>query len=151
MKQTLKSNVRQLLKSWYIGFFQLPLLPEWLSRSGDYALLERTLVKTSRRGAFPPEDIAQYKSAWKQPGALRAMINWYRAFVRYGDLPLPPGKISVQTLMIWGTKDAFLSETMAGPSIELCVNGKLVKMNNTHWVHHEDAGAVNQLIHDFIR
>lgn len=152
MEQTLKKNFRQLLKSWYIGFFQLPLLPEWLSSVSDFASLQRSLVKTSRPGTFSKADIEQYKTAWKQPGAIGAMINWYRAFVMHGDAPIPPGRITVPTLMIWGKKDAFLSHEMARPSIELCVQGKLVMMeDNTHWVHHEEAAVVNQLVYNFIR
>lgn len=152
MKQTLKKNFLQLLRSWYIGFFQLPLLPEWISSSSDFAFLERSLVKTANPGVFSKADIEQYKAAWKQPGAIHAMINWYRAFVRYGDPALPPGKIMVPVLMIWGKKDKFLSSGMARPSIELCIHGKLVMMENaTHWVHHEEAAIVNQLIYNFIR
>ncbi len=150
MRRTLKRNLRQRLKSWYIRFFRLPLLPELTSRLFDCALLERTLVKTSRRGTFSAEDIRQYKSAWEQPGAIRSMINWYRAY-SWGKSSKVPIRIELPTLLIWGKKDAFLSARMAQPSIDLCPNGKLVMIEKaTHWVHHEKPDEVNELIWKFI-
>lgn len=40
---------------------------------------------------------------------------------------------------------------MAQPSVDLCTNGRLVFFENaTHWVQHEEADAVNQLLIEFI-
>lgn len=150
MQQTLKKNIRQLLKSWYIGFFQLPLLPEWASRVFDCALLERSMTASSNPGTFSPADMEHYKSAWKQPGALTSMINWYRAVIRYRKPERAAATITVPTLLIWGKKDRFLSHTMAQPSISRCSNGKLMMIEDaTHWVHHEKP-EVNGYIEDFI-
>src|SRR5213078_4259698 len=60
----------QLLKSWYVGFFQLPALPELALRAGNFAILRRILIRTSRQHAFPAEDWPIYRAAWSQPGAL---------------------------------------------------------------------------------
>ncbi len=79
-QQTLKRNFRQLRKSWYVGFFQLPWLPERLLRRNHCAALVRMLQGSSLPGTFSEEDIRRYRQAWQQPGALKAMVNWYRAF-----------------------------------------------------------------------
>jgi pimeloyl-ACP methyl ester carboxylesterase len=147
--QTLKTNLTQMLHSSYAGFFQLPFLPEWASRSFDFGLLERSLLKTSRKGTFSKKDIATYKKAWQQPHALTAMINWYRAY-KYNSLPTS-GTIQLPVLLIWGKKDQFLLSQMAQKSIDKCAIGKLVMVEDaTHWIHHEQPHLVNTLIDDFI-
>ncbi len=66
---------RQRRKSWYIGFFQLPALPE--------RLLRRTAAPRcagcSAACACPPEVVDVYASQIAEPGAATAMLNWYRA------------------------------------------------------------------------
>jgi pimeloyl-ACP methyl ester carboxylesterase len=79
------------------------------------------------------------------------MVNWYRAFVQRRP-PLPAyHQISVPTLLIWGVQDAFLLRDMAQPSIDLCLNGKLVFVETaTHWVQHEEPALVNRLLIEFL-
>ncbi len=147
MKRFVSRNVGQLLRSWYIGFFQLPVLPEWLSRLGNWYTLTRSLRGSSRPGTFSDADLAQYRSAWAQPGALTAMVNWYRAALRRPPTRNTARRITVPTLLIWGARDRFLKREMAQPSIDLCDRGRLVFFENaTHWVQHEEAERVNELI-----
>ncbi len=82
MQQHLRSSFAQLRKSWYMFFFQLPWLPEIISAARDWKMAVNALVETARTGTFTPEDIAQYRQAWSQPGAYTAMVNWYRAMLR---------------------------------------------------------------------
>jgi pimeloyl-ACP methyl ester carboxylesterase len=148
--QTLKTSPAQMLRSSYAGFFQIPFLPEWACRAFHFALLERSLLKTSKRSTFSKEDMAAYKKAWRQPGALTAMINWYRAY-KYNTEPAS-GMLQLPVLLIWGRKDCFLLPQMAQDSIGKCANGKLVMIEEaTHWIHHEQPELVNTLIHDFIK
>lgn len=147
--ETLKKNIAQLIHSSYALFFQIPLLPEWVSRVFHFALLRRALLKTSKKGTFSKEDMAAYKKAWRQPRALTAMINWYRAY-KYNPQPAS-GTIQLPALLIWGRDDRFLLPQMAQESINKCANGKLVMVQDaTHWIHHEQPRLVNNLIHDFI-
>ncbi|MBE7170220.1 MAG: alpha/beta hydrolase [Williamsia sp.] len=147
--QTLKKNIVQMARSSYAAFFQLPFLPEWLSRIFCFALLERSMLKSSKNGAFSKEDMDAYKRAWQQPHALTAMINWYRAY-KYNTLS-SAGMIDLPTLLIWGKQDRYLLPQMAQQSIDRCLNGKLVMVEDaTHWVHHEQPQLVNTHIHQFI-
>lgn len=150
-KQTLQRRPRQLLKSWYIFMFQLPWLPEWLLSLRDYAWLRRTLRATSRPGTFSDEDLKRYIEAWRQPGALRAMVNWYRAFVRHPVSLDSRRKIRVPVLILWGERDRFLLAEMADPSLAMCEHGRLVRLPRaTHWLQHEEPERVNALISEFL-
>lgn len=150
MKKTLKRWPPQLLRSWYMGFFQVPVLPELACSAADFALLEEGMHRSALPGTFSDEEMKQYKEAWRQPGTVRAMLNWYRA-IRHRS-PFPPGRIHLPALLLWGKKDLFLSHRMAQPSIEKCRNGKLVMLAEaSHWLQHEVPKKVNSLIEDFIR
>ena len=85
-----------------------------------------------------------------QPGALTAMINWYRAAGR--SLPKkPPGQIRAPVLLIWGNRDPFLQAGLAKASLEWCSNGHtLLFEDEGHWVQHERAGELNAVIVQFL-
>jgi pimeloyl-ACP methyl ester carboxylesterase len=81
------------------------------------------------------------------------MINYYRNSVR-----TPPKKakaairpISAPTLVIWGQRDRFLGPKLAEPSRDDVPNLERVERlpNASHWVHHDEAERVNQLLIDF--
>ena len=149
MMRFLRTNPRQMLRSWYMLFFGIPRLPEFLfSLNG-----KGTLIRTSRPGTFSREDIDLYREAWGQPGALTAMINWYRALWR--EMPDPAAvesRVSVPTRILWGNKDAFLLSEMAAESVKYCDDGELFEFPDaTHWVHHEEPERVNKLLVEFFR
>ncbi|NEU66697.1 alpha/beta fold hydrolase [Spirosoma agri] len=147
MSKFVRKNPGQILRSWYIGFFQLPWLPERLMRFGDWSALTRTLRTSSRPGTFTTDELSHYKAAWSQPGAFRAMVNWYRASLRFPGSRRPSVRVTVPTLLIWGVQDRFLKREMAPLSIDLCDNGRVVYLEQaTHWVQHEEHEWVNKLI-----
>ncbi|MBI5934002.1 MAG: alpha/beta hydrolase [Chloroflexi bacterium] len=149
------SDSAQRKKSWYVFFFQLPFA-EWILRRNNFHYLERAL--TGRRGSFTPEDVLEYKKAWSQPGALTAMLNWYRAIVRrslrgsWNPRQILARPVKVPILMMWGKRDVALSHAMARPSIELCERGELVMFEkSTHWVQHDAADEVNEKLLAFLK
>src|SRR5690606_26004032 len=111
-EQFSQGNIAQLMKSWYIGFFQIPVLPETLASLGDYTGMERLLRQSSQPDTFSDDDIEQYRRAWSQPNALRSMINWYRAMAqRASDKDArKKRRIVVPTLMLWGENDVALGK-----------------------------------------
>ena len=146
-----RGDPEQLRRSWYIFAFQVPWLPEYYLRKNDWRNGDRILRGSSKRRSFTREDVAEYKKAWSQPGAMTAMLNWYRAAVRYLPKLLKDGRVKVPTQMIWGMKDVALSHRMARPSIDYCDEGSLVLFEEaTHWVQHDEAEAVNQLLIEFL-
>ena len=141
----------QLLKSWYIAFFQLPRLPEAFLRRGDWKGLVRALGDTSRSGTFREADLELYRSAWSEPKALTSMIHWYRALVRHPPRPPEHLRIRVPSLLIWGARDHCLTRDLAASSASLCEDGRLVLIEEaTHWVQHEEPVRVNRLLLDFL-
>ena len=149
----LRTNPRQMLRSWYRLFFQIPRLPEFLFAARRFYGGIRALLRTSRKGTFSPEDIERYREAWGQPGALTAMINWYRALFR--EMPDPAAveaRVSVPTRILWGARDRFLLSAMAEGSLKYCNDGELFEFPDAgHWVHHEEAERVNELLIEFFR
>jgi pimeloyl-ACP methyl ester carboxylesterase len=99
-KAMLRSD--QGLRSYYMGLFQIPLLPERVMLADEGGALRRGLL----RGGLPRDAADRYVARMLEPGALTAALNWYRA------LPLslrePVGTVRVPTLHVWSTGDAFL-------------------------------------------
>src|SRR5688572_6545121 len=141
----LRKSPEQLLKSWYIAFFQIPGLPERLLAQNNFERMTRALLKSGREATFSPEDIRAYKQAWANPGGLSGMLNWYRAAARYAPAIPDDVRIHLPALILWGKHDVALSHEMAQSSIELCDNGKLILFEHaTHWVQHDEAESVNR-------
>ncbi|MBK9746232.1 MAG: alpha/beta hydrolase [Chloroflexi bacterium] len=152
MLETVRSSPAQMLKSWYIGFFQLPVLPELFSSAGEFYFSAQALLQTSKPGTFSDADITEYIRAWKQPGALSSMINWYRAMGRRLDdgAFLNNARVTVPTIIIWGAQDRFLQREMAQESTTLCDDARVIYFEDaTHWVQHEKPNEVNALLSEF--
>jgi len=150
MRRFVQRDFEQMRRSWYIFFFQLPWLPEAGMRADNWRGMARALRGSGKIHTFTNEDIERYKEAWSQPGAITAMINWYRA-TRY-QLNLPKEmRIKVPTLMMWGMKDAALTHRMARPSMDYVDEGNLILFPEaTHWVQHDSADEVNHYLIDFL-
>jgi pimeloyl-ACP methyl ester carboxylesterase len=146
----LTSRTTQLLKSWYMFFFQLPFVPERVLGTARGAVVARALEKTSRVGAFSAEDLDEYREAWAKPGAWRGMLNWYRAAARTEPDPPDSTTVDVPTLILWGDRDSFLAPELADASIERCRDGRLERFPDaTHWLQHEYAAAINRELVQF--
>ncbi len=149
MRKFLSTHPRQFLRSWYMFFFQLPWLPEILFSAFDFRAGSRSILRSSRPGTFSAEDLAQYRSAWSQPGALTAMINWYRALFRT-RVKFQDKTVRVPTRILWGDRDAFLLSEMAHESLRYCASAELFTFANaTHWLQHEEPARVSELLIDF--
>lgn len=152
MLATLRRSFRQILKSWYIGFFQIPGLADWALRINHCAAAGRLLVSSGKPGTFTTADLVEYKIAWTQPGAITAMLNWYRAIFRERPVRKTDLCVHVPVLILWGKLDIALSAEMAQRSIALCDDGRLVYFDNSsHWVQHDEADEVNRQLVTFFR
>lgn len=148
-EETLTSSLRQLRKSWYMFFFQVPRVPEWVQRRGNFRRLVEAF-QTAEEGTFTEEDVERYRGAWRREGALTGMINWYRALFRAGEDP-PRERVEAPTLVVWGEGDKFLLPGMAAESVEYCEDGRLERFPDaSHWVPHERREQVTDLLVDHV-
>ena len=139
----------QLRRSWYFFFFQPPGVPERTVRAKDWRFFRNFL--RDARPPYTPEEIDGYVEAWSLPGAATAMINYYRAAVRPpkgANLEVRP--ISAPTLVVWGLRDRYLGPKLAEPHRDDVPNLERVERlpAASHWVHHDDAERVTQLLID---
>jgi len=143
---------RQMLRSWYALFFQIPGLPERLLAARNCRAIGDAFRNMAiDKSRFPDEVLRVYRENAAQPGALTAMLNYYRALVRGGGgerqrrLGYPP--IETPTLMIWGEEDSALGkETTYGteayvPNLTLRYLPRV-----SHWVQQEAPEQVNAIL-----
>jgi pimeloyl-ACP methyl ester carboxylesterase len=142
-KAFLASMVRsaQLLHSWYMVFFQLPVLPEQAFTPRMENRLRRALAKTG----LPADAIDRYVTPLKEPDAARAAINWYRG------APLSKrseGRITVPTLYAYATGDVFLCRKAAdltGNYVDAPYRYEVLD-GRTHWLPEEAPDEVTRLL-----
>ncbi|MCL7748294.1 alpha/beta fold hydrolase [Halalkalibacter alkaliphilus] len=142
----------QLVRSLYILFFQLPLIPEEALCVNEYKLMKNILLCSCQANTFKKEEIRKYQASWSQTGALRAMLHWYRA-IRLGSLNMVPNsKVVIPVRMIWGKYDPFLSLNLAKESMKMCTDGRLTLIDDaTHWVQHEQHELVNLFLLKYLK
>jgi pimeloyl-ACP methyl ester carboxylesterase len=130
----------QLLHSWYMLFFQLPVLPEMA-----FTRMAETNRRAMARSGLNEEAIDRYVTPMMEPGAARGPINWYRAMPLSKPLP---GKVSVPALYVYATKDMFLGRKAAdltGNYVEAPYRYEVLE-GATHWLPEQNADAVAQLV-----
>jgi epoxide hydrolase 4 len=155
MMAALQRPGKQIARSWYMFFFQLPWLPEHAVRAGDWWAFRHGFERDARPGVFTPADIDRYRGAWSQPGGAAAAINYYRAALRRSPSrqsgELRP--VTAPTLVIWGERDRYLGAELAEPD-RADVPGleRVVRLPDaSHWVQHDEPERVSALLIDFFK
>jgi pimeloyl-ACP methyl ester carboxylesterase len=149
--RTLRSDFRQMLKSWYVFAIQIPWLPETMLGGRNASGLADALKRSGKPDTFSDADMVRYREAWGRTGTVKAMLNWYRAYVRYPAAKPASVRLKMPVQMIWGKEDIALSAEMAQPSIDLCENGNLTFIEGaTHWVQHDAPDQVNTILLNFL-
>lgn len=142
----------QLKKSWYIIAFQIPKLPEYiLGRSGAKMIGDLFYNMALDKSRFPPEVLDKFRKNALQPGALTAMINYYRAVARIANndeqQKIMETHLDTPTLMIWGEQDSALGKELTYGTEELVSNFTIRYLPNvSHWVQQEAPETVNKMI-----
>jgi len=144
---------RQLRKSWYMFFFQIPRLPERLLLSGNARAIRGAFFNSAANKAnFSGADLDVYAASAKRPGAIRAMLNYYRALFRFRDpAALGDAKVDVPTLVIWGENDLALDIHLLD-GMEAWVPSLTVHRlpGISHWVQQDAPEQVNRLMVDWL-
>ena len=141
----------QRLKSWYVAFFQIPWLPEVMLRQNRAEGIAKAFLNMAiDKGAFPPDVLEHYRQNALIPGALTAMINYYRA--NLGILDEKGTPIDVPTLMLWGEEDTALDVKLTegyGPHVRDFTLRRFPGVS--HWVQQEAPGPVNAAMLAWLR
>jgi pimeloyl-ACP methyl ester carboxylesterase len=138
--EVLRRSPAQMMRSWYVLCFQVPLLPEWLLTARG----ARAVGQAFRQAGLPDEAVARYRADAMRPGAARAMVDYYRAniagLLRRTATPV----IEVPTLLIWGEADVALGVELS-ERLERYVTDLTVERlpGVSHWVQQEVPEAVN--------
>jgi epoxide hydrolase 4 len=155
-QRALRSSSRQLLRSWYVLFFQLPQIPESLLGRDGGAGLERLLRgSASRPSVFGDDEILEYRRAFSLPGAATATLNYYRAAFRdslTGRTHDVTKIIKAPTLLIWAENDVALGKELTYDMQGLFASDFriLYVPATSHWVMEERPELVNRSLLDFL-
>ncbi|MEZ5709495.1 MAG: alpha/beta fold hydrolase [Blastomonas sp.] len=144
---------RQKRKSWYIFFFQLPRLPEWmLGARGARAIGRAFTGSACHPERFAASDVQVYRDAALRPGQLGAMVNYYRALFRHRDaVDLGDARVSVPTLMVWGEQDIAIDIHCTDDTDQWVDDLTLVRLPNaSHWVQQDQPEEVNAALADWL-
>ena len=151
--RVIRTSWRQRLRSWYVAFFQLPGLPEAMMTARRGRAVANAFVGMAvDKDRFPPEVTDVYRLNALVPGAMTAMINYYRAntdlLARYG--PGAPA-IEIPALMIWGEEDAALDIVCTDGYETLVRDFTLERLPGvSHWVQQEAPEKVNAILADWL-
>ncbi|HYE45941.1 MAG TPA: alpha/beta hydrolase [Caulobacter sp.] len=146
-QEVYRRSSEQRRRSWYAVFFQLPWLPEWaLTRNGARAVGEAFRGMAVDKSRFPDEVLDHYRANALRPGAMTAMVNYYRANLgelnRWTRGDCPP--VEVPTLMVWGEEDTALGLELTEGYEGLVLDLTLHRLPGvSHWVQQEAPEAVN--------
>lgn len=150
MMRGLRTSPRQMMRSWYMFFFQVPFVPEKAAAAFDYAFVRNTF----RLDGFSKEEIDPYIEALKTPGALTSAMNYYRSIIRRAATAKTPKtvRIDCEVLVIWGDKDRYLGKELATPPARFVPNARVIHVPEaSHWVQHDAKERVNDLLVDFVK
>ncbi|MCI0597918.1 MAG: alpha/beta hydrolase [Beijerinckiaceae bacterium] len=145
----IRTHPAQILRSSYMFFMQLPWLPEALFQAANFRMMTGTFTNTSRPGTFTERNFEAYRNAWRQPGAPRGMLNWYRA-LRVNRAPLGNPTIEIPVKILWGLRERFLASELPQLSLNYCRNGQLTLFPEAgHWLQHEEPVKVSDALKEF--
>ena len=161
-QKSLIEDAAQREASQYISFFRSPAAEAAISAMGLETFLDKVLLSHADPTRLPVEERQHYLDDWKQPGALTAMLNWYRA----GAIEVPaPGeeakapvwthapfpKLRTPTLVVWGLKDPALLPVQLEGLPDLVADLRIVTSPTAgHFIPWEEPGTVTAAIREFL-
>lgn len=160
-QKTMFDDMAQREASQYIRAFRNPDLEKHIDAIGLDAFFDGSFLRHTDFEKVRAEKPV-YLDQWGQPGAMTAMLNWYRASAivvpamdetpdrpAFLDAPFPP--IRPPTLVIWGMRDKALLPSQLEGLDRLVPNLTLVEVNAGHFVPWEAPEAVTKAIREWLK
>lgn len=147
LSHAMRTDDLQHKASEYMRLFQWPLIPEVFLKSGKFTNLINIWDKSS------PDEIESYLNIFRQPGAVTAALNWYRANYRSKISSENSEKnISVPTLFIWGRNDPAILKSSADGNKKY-MNGPYseIFIDSGHWLIQESYYEVSSAIVEMLK
>jgi epoxide hydrolase 4 len=157
MQRALTRDLGQLRRSWYMFFFQLPVLPErMLTRDGGRGIGKMYRAMAMDPSNFSDEELAPFIDNVLRPGAASAMLGWYRAAfassleMRRKGFKYPT--IRAPTMLVWARDDKALGYDALVPGTERFVTDLRVEPIEGcgHFVQSEQPEQVNRALIAFL-
>lgn len=162
-QKSLIDDVPQRAASQYIRMFRIPGFEKAIESMGYDAFFEKTFGAHADLRKIPPAERQAYVDDWSRPGAMTAMLNWYRAsevvvpevgeeasHPLWTHLPFP--KLAMPVLVVWGLKDAALLPVQLEGLNDLVEDLRIVTSPTAgHFVPWEEPELVSSAIADLIR
>ncbi|PJI88013.1 alpha/beta hydrolase [Sphingomonas koreensis] len=159
-QKSLFDDMEQRAASQYIRLFRNPGLEAQLEAMGLGTFFDTTFARHANPALLAPERDA-YLDEWSQPGAMTAMLNWYRASAivvpgmdetperpAFLDGPFP--SLQMPVLVIWGMGDTALLPVQLEGLDQLVPDLKIVEVDAGHFVPWENPAAVNAAIREWL-
>ncbi len=152
--EVVAKSADQQKRSRYVAFFQLPWIPEAvLTANGARAVKRAFYDMAIDKSRFPDEVLQHYADNARIPGAMTAMLNYYRAAFR-GRAAMEAGPwpvIETPTLIAWGEEDSALGLELL-PGHERFVRDLTIERlpGVSHWVQQEAPEKVNAILKDWL-
>jgi pimeloyl-ACP methyl ester carboxylesterase len=157
--KALTSNIQQFGRSWYMFFFQLPAIPEFVLGN----TLRKFFTQAFKGWMHNPnniseQDIDKYVQAYRQKDALTTSINYYRAAISAAFSPAqrkenlvgyPKVKVPVQ--IIWGVDDKALGRELNDNLHKMVSDTLAIEWveNCSHWIMMDQPEIVNNTLIKF--
>jgi pimeloyl-ACP methyl ester carboxylesterase len=161
-QRSLFDDPAQRAASQYISAFRNPTMEKGIEAMGLETFFSKTFASHADISLLSDEERQAYLDDWGAPGAMTAMLNWYRAseivVPQVGEQARAPAwthapfpKIKVPTLVLWAMRDTALLPVQLGGLYDLVEDLRIVTIPDAgHFVPWEQPGTVARAIKDFV-
>ena len=134
----------QVARSWYMGFMQMPWLPEACAK---WAPNTASWLAQSLAGGVPETvSISQFEHRTVAP------LNQYRAFARESfSANTVPARIKAPVLVIWGRDDGVLMAPTQAEWDRVALDSTIRIIPGGHWLHRDHHSEVTSFIKNFVK
>ncbi len=159
-QRTLIDDLPQRQASQYILAFRNTIEAR-IAENGLEWFFDHSFMRHLQASNVSTEDRAAYLDEWRQPGAIHAMLNWYRATPMHVpkmdeasprpaflDAPFPV--IKMPTLIIWGMNDPALLPCQLDGLDTLVSDLTIARIDCGHFTPWEAPEAVNVALRNFL-